>query len=81
MTHDELLAKINDIEQKTNHTPLALGVQTALLTQNKALRAVVELAMKPVDASNIPAAQVAWFYEGYNLALDNVVDAIEKELG
>jgi hypothetical protein len=43
MTHDELLDKIDDIEHKTNHTPLLLGVQTALLTQNKAIRAVVEL--------------------------------------
>ena len=43
MTHDELLAKIDEIEIKTNNTALLLGVQTALLTQNKALRAVVEL--------------------------------------
>ena len=48
MTHDELLAKIDEIEIKTNNTALLLGVQTALLTQNKALRAVVELH-KPWD--------------------------------
>jgi hypothetical protein len=76
MTHDELLARVS-----VNQSFLEEKEQFILAKAMSALRAVVELAMKPVDASNIPAAQVAWFYEGYNLALDNVLDAIEKELG
>ena len=73
MTHDELLLLV------TGGTNYKMAEEHLLY--RKTLRAVVELAMKPVDASNIPAAQVAWFYEGYNLALDNILDAIEKELG
>ena len=74
MTHDELLAKIDDIEHKTNHTSLLLGVQTALLTQNKALRAVVEL--------HEPEHSI----RGYRCTLDDELfpckhhQAIEKEL-
>ena len=69
MTHDELLAICDNYSFKDSAEPV------------KALRAVVELAMKPIDASDTPAEQVAWFYEGYSLAMDNVLDAIEKKLG
>lgn len=70
MTHDELLAKIDKI--KPLNSP-AWNMQNAL-------RAVVELAIKQLETKNIPAEQVAWFNEGYNLAMDNIIDAIEKEL-
>lgn len=70
MTHDELLAKIDKI--KPLNSP-AWNMQNAL-------RAVVELAIKQLETKNIPAEQVGWFNEGYNLAMDNIIDAIEKEL-
>ena len=68
MTHDELLDTIghwNWIEPE----PLL-----------KALRGVVELANKQLDITDMPAEQVGWFYEGYNLAMGNIIDVIEKEL-
>ena len=77
MTHDELLAKIDEIEIKTNNTTLLLGVQTALLTQNKALRAVVELHKPDPKWDNCMGCQETdggWY--------DNcpTIQAIEKEL-
>ena len=83
MTHDELLARIDDIEQRTNHTSLALGVQTALLTQNSALRAVVELH-KPIETYNMNNVYKAWLT--CNHCNDEMypcptIQAIEKEFG
>ena len=75
MTHDELLARVDEDEKFLEQY---FGGK---FKGQSALRAVVELAMKPIDASDTPAEQVAWFYEGYNLAMDNVLDAIEKKLG
>ena len=81
MTHDELLAKIDaNGTYHDGNTGITTEVVTRPHRNDKALRAVVELASKPIDASGVSAAQVAWFYEGYNLAMDNVIDAIEKEL-
>ena len=82
MNHDELLARIDDIEQRTNHTSLALGVQTALLTQNSALRAVVELH-KPIETYNINNVHKSWLT--CNHCNDEIypcptIQAIEKEL-
>jgi len=74
MTHDELLARISLAMPKDNTSVYVEDVVTAL-------RAVVELAIKQLDTQDMPAEQVGWFYEGYNLAMDNVLDAIEKELG
>ena len=75
MTHDELLARVDEDEKFLEQY---FGGK---FKGQSALRAVVELAMKPIDASDTPAEQVAWFYEGYSLAMDNVLDAIEKKLG
>lgn len=76
MTHDELLAKIDEIEHKAWESNKLFFRRVSY----DALRAVVEQATKPIDASGVSATQVAWFYEGYNLAMDNVIQAIEKEL-
>jgi hypothetical protein len=76
VTHDELLAKIDDIENKTNHTPLPLGVQTALLTQNKALRAVVKLAATYKDGNYVNEE----FNQGLQTTFQLIIEAIEKEL-
>ena len=81
MTHDELLAKINanlcDIDGcNSEHYK-----KDNLNGEWFALRAVVELSIKQLDTTNMPAEQVGWFHEGYNLAMDNVIDVIEKELG
>ena len=70
MTHDELRDYIDKFD--------AAGMVNEPAV--KALRAVVELAIKQLDTTDMPAEQVAWFYEGYNLAMDNVIQAIEKEL-
>lgn len=75
MTHDELLAKIDDDEKFLEQY---FGGK---FKGQSALRAVVELAIKQLDTTNMPAEQVGWFHEGYNLAMDNIIEAIEKELG
>ena len=72
MTHNELLKTINSPNYRQSRT---------LDHPYIALRAVVELAIKQLDTTNMPAEQVGWFHEGYNLAMDNVIDAINKELG
>lgn len=74
MTHDELLAQI-EVHQN-EFSPLSTDV-----TAWDALRVVVGLANKQLETKDIPAEQVGWFNEGYNLAMDNIIDAIEKELG
>ncbi len=73
MTHYELLAKMKELSRTFAYEPN--------LNFESALRAVVELAIKQLDTTNMPAEQVGWFHEGYNLAMDNVIEAIEKELG
>ena len=81
MTHDELLARIDDIEHKTNHTPLPLGVQTALLTQNSALRAVVELH-KPIETYNTNNVHKSWLTCNHcddEMYPCPTIQAIEKE--
>ena len=77
MTHDELLAKIDEIEIKTNNTALLLGVQTALLTQNKALRAVVELHKPTVNLDFPYQPECSGCKETYPCP---TIQAIEKEL-
>jgi len=72
MTHDELLADID--------TKILLSEHIIYPIYMQALRAVVELAVKQLDTTNMPAEQVGWFNEGYNLAMDNVIEAIEREL-
>lgn len=69
MTHDELLAICDNYSFKDSAEPV------------KALRAVLELSIKQLETKDMPAEQVGWFHEGYNLAMDNIIDAIEKELG
>lgn len=73
MTHDELLARIS-LEDKH------LVSYEEFEKRNSALRAVVELSTQFIDTQDWPAEQVEWFYEGYNLALENILEAIEKEL-
>lgn len=72
MTYDELLAEI-DKELEISHWE-------AWHEGARALRAIVELTAKPLPLENLPIEQVLWFHEGYNLALDNILDIIEKEL-
>jgi len=73
MTQDELLTKMKELSRTFAYEPN--------LNFESALRAVVELTIKQLDTTNMPAEQVGWFNEGYNLAMDNILDVIEKELG
>jgi len=72
MTHDELLTELN--------RRLEVALYNGDPQSVHALRAVVELANKQLETKDMPAEQVGWFNEGYNLAMDNIIDAIEKEL-
>ena len=79
MTHDELLAKVDSVfYEDEGGTQLDLA---GFNNQYRALRVVVELAIKQLETKDMPAEQVGWFNEGYNLAMDNIIDAIERELG
>lgn len=73
MNHDELLEKVEALDYIIS--PWPSGDKAVY-----ALRAVVELANKQLDTKDMPAIQVGWLHEGYNLAMDNILDAIEKEL-
>ena len=78
MTYDELLAKIDtpngefDAGDPTRHH--------LLLTQNKALRAVVEQA-QPMHYKFGERQGDDPFVDGWNLAMRLVIEAIKKELG
>lgn len=78
MTHDELLGKIDETSGWINSTPLSSEFQTRLLNQYNALRAVVELAGKLQDQD--PFHEDAGWNAGYNYAMYEVIQAIEKEL-
>ena len=78
MTHDELLAKINDQSVWTDNRDNGVTVVTKdwNATKNtKALRAVVEIADKDIEHESL-----VWL-SGYCFAMEQVVQAIEKELG
>ena len=74
MTHDELLAKIDSDIAKTD---AVVGLQFCRPTL-KALRAIVELAGKLQDED--PFHEDAGWNAGYNHAMYEVIQAIEKEL-
>lgn len=71
MTHDELLAKIKNTSSRYEE-PYSSGELRA------ALRAVVELARKLQDDD--PFHEDAGWNAGYNHAMYEVIQAIEKEL-
>ena len=77
MTHDELLAKIDETKEWINSTPLLLEFQTRLLNQHKALRAVVELH-KPFL---YPEDDCIYCEEDNQPFPCESIQAIEKELG
>jgi hypothetical protein len=83
MTHDELLAKINDrLNECTTHdfAPANFAI---------ALRKIVELPKEFTEQMNInivneqdPVLIAKMFYKGgYKDAMRKVIEAIEKELG
>ena len=67
MTHDELLAEINQYDAYT-YDPNERVI--------KALRAVVELARKYEEFDGVDSAGMS----GYRLAMKQVIQAIEEEL-
>ena len=72
MTHDELLARVGDDEKFLEQY---FG---AKFKGQSALRAVVELAGKLQDQD--PFHEDAGWNAGYNHAMYEVIEAIEKEL-
>jgi hypothetical protein len=74
MTHDELLAYIDDSTNGLKHEHLF----EKLLTNTKALRAVVELCR---DYSGAYPNASEEFENGLTVAFALVIQAIEKELG
>ncbi len=81
MTHDELLAYIDDSTNGLKHEHLF----EKLITNTKALRAVVELH-KPSFATVDGVKGVEWCYQcadqrGYAKYPCPTIQAIEKELG
>ena len=74
MTHDELIAYIDGSTDGLKHEHLF----EKLLANTKALRAVVELAGKLQDQD--PFHEDAGWNAGYNYAMYEVIQAIEKEL-
>jgi hypothetical protein len=69
MTHDELLKVVNWSVELAEAQYLQ-----ELLNQMKALRAVVELAGKDIEHESY-----VWL-DGYDYAMKQIVQAIEKEL-
>ncbi len=96
MTHDELLAKINDPIELSRWLDKGVADKEITLSQaqiywhnTNALRAVVELPMETKAKGMIMVRQANWspekiagfFYEqGYATAMNKVIQAIEKEL-
>lgn len=75
MTHDELLAKIDEALGEGSYT-FTISKLSELLAQGKALRAVVELTAKYEEFDGVDSAGMS----GYRLAMKQVIQAIEKEL-
>jgi hypothetical protein len=75
MTHDELLAKINVLEE-TIHKELGNTLILGSATPFDALRAVVELAATYKDGNYVNEE----FNQGLQTAFQLIIEAIEKEL-
>lgn len=75
MTHDELLAKINALEE-TIHRELSNTLILGSATPFQALRAVVELAATYKDGNYVNEE----FNQGLQTAFQLIIEAIEKEL-
>lgn len=73
MTHDELLAKINEYQPIIKEE---LFDKDIFGKWRVALRAVVELARKYEEFDGVDSAGMS----GYRLAMKQVIQAIEKEL-
>jgi hypothetical protein len=82
MTHDELMAKILEFDNSCNtsgsdkEVPKSSGWDCyELHSMASALRAVVELAGKDIEHESY-----VWL-DGYDYAMKQIIQTIEKELG
>jgi hypothetical protein len=73
VTHDELLAKINALEE-TIHRELSNTLILGSATPFQALRAVVEVTKTELNTATDD------FNEGWHLAMCRILYVIEKEL-